>query len=83
MVLLESKESNNMFATTDTDVDYAPMVGKKELQFNVRMAVEDFDLLQKAADILWPRAILSKSAIILGLAKIAAEDAVRSTRKRR
>ncbi len=29
------------------------------------MAVEDFDLLQKAADILWPKAILSKSAIIL------------------
>ena len=47
------------------------------------MAVEDFDLLQKAADILWPKAILSKSAIILGLAKIAAEDAVRSARKRR
>jgi hypothetical protein len=47
------------------------------------MAVEDFDLPQKAANLPRPRAILSKSAIILGLAKIAAEEAVRSARKRR
>jgi len=34
-------------------------------------------LLRRAADLLWPRAILSKSALILGLAKIAAEDALK------
>jgi hypothetical protein len=59
------------------------MAGKKELQFNVRMSEDDFALLQQAADILWPRAILSKNAMILGLAKIAAEDAVKSSRKRK
>jgi hypothetical protein len=39
-----------------------------------------YDLLEKAANLLWPQAILSKSAIILGLAKIAAEDAIRTPR---
>ena len=58
------------------------MAGKKELQFNVRMSEEDFALLQRAADVLWPRAILSKSALILGLAKIAAEDALKPRKKK-
>ena len=58
------------------------MAGKKELQFNVRMSEEDFALLQRAADVLWPRAILSKSALILGLAKIAAEDALKAQKKK-
>lgn len=31
-------------------------------------------MLRRAADTLWPNAILSNSAIILGLAKIAATD---------
>ena len=48
--------------------------GKCTLQVNVKMTTEDFELLKRAADKLWPDAILSNSGIILGLAKIAARD---------
>jgi len=40
----------------------------------VRMSEEDFSLLKRAADEIWPRAILTNSSIILGLAKIHAEE---------
>jgi len=47
---------------------------KRTVQVNVKMSEEDFELLQRAAAALWPDAILSNSAIILGLAKISAKD---------
>jgi len=49
--------------------------GKRTVQVNVKMTAEDFELLKRAADKLWPDAILSNSGIILGLAKIAAREA--------
>jgi hypothetical protein len=48
--------------------------GKRTVQVNVKMSSEDFTTLQKAANALWPEAILSNSGIILGLAKLAAKD---------
>jgi hypothetical protein len=56
--------------------------GKRTVQVNVKMTVEDFELLKRAAHKLWPDAILSNSGIILGLAKIAARDmAAKKARK--
>jgi hypothetical protein len=48
--------------------------GKRTVQVNVKMSSEDFTTLQKAANALWPEAILSNSGTILGLAKLAAKD---------
>jgi hypothetical protein len=48
--------------------------GKRTVQVNVKMTVEDFATLQRAANSLWPEAILSNSGIILGLARLAAKD---------
>jgi hypothetical protein len=48
--------------------------GKRTVQVNVKMSADDFANLQKAANTLWPEAILSNSAIILGLARLAAKD---------
>lgn len=48
--------------------------GKRTVQVNVKMSAEDFTTLQKAANALWPDAILSNSGIILGLARLAAKD---------
>jgi hypothetical protein len=48
--------------------------GKRTIQVNVKMSSEDFTALQKAANALWPEAILSNSGIVLGLAKLAAKD---------
>jgi len=50
--------------------------GKRTVQVNVKMSAEDFELLQQAANKLWPEAILSSSGIVLGLAKIAAKNAL-------
>ena len=51
--------------------------GKRTVQVNVRLSVEDFALVEKAAKILWPGAVLTNSGILLGLAKIAAQDALK------
>lgn len=48
--------------------------GKRTIQVNVKMSADDFATLQRAANALWPEAILSNSAIILGLAGLAAKD---------
>jgi hypothetical protein len=36
----------------------------------------DFAELKRAADVLWPGAILTNSSVILGLAKLKASDAL-------
>jgi hypothetical protein len=51
--------------------------GKRTVQVNVKMSGEDFALLKEAAQKLWPDAVISNSGILLGLAKIAAKEAVR------
>ena len=56
---------------------------KRDVQVNVKLSADDFAMLKKASDTLWPRAILSNSAIILGLAKIAAEDTLKQKKTRK
>jgi len=57
--------------------------GKRTIQVNVKMSVEDFNALKKAADLLWPDAVLSNSGIILGLARIAAKKTFKEKSQRR
>jgi hypothetical protein len=52
--------------------------GKRTIQVNVKMSSEDFTTLQKAANALWPEAILTNSAILLGLAKLAAKEVLKT-----
>jgi hypothetical protein len=47
--------------------------GKRTVQVNVKMSGEDFALLQRAAQKLWPDAVISNSGVLLGLAKITAK----------
>jgi hypothetical protein len=54
--------------------------GKRTVQVNVKMSGEDFTTLQKAANALWPDAILSNSGIILGHARLAAKDILKKSR---
>jgi hypothetical protein len=49
----------------------------------VKMTQEDYELLERAANAIWPRAVLTKSNLVLGLAKIAAEDAIAKLPKKR
>jgi hypothetical protein len=47
---------------------------KRTVQVNVKMGEADFKLLHRAAERIWPGAVLSNSGILLGLARIAAKD---------
>jgi len=47
------------------------------------MSPEDWEKLAKAADAIWPRAILTRSSIILGLALLGAESVLPKTRRER
>jgi len=51
---------------------------KRTVQVNVRLSTDDFNLIKRAANALWPDAVLTKSGILLGLAKIAARDVLKS-----
>jgi hypothetical protein len=55
---------------------------KRTVQVNVKMSPEDFQLLKKAAEKKWPDAVMTNSGIVLGLAKIAAREALKSVKKR-
>ncbi len=57
--------------------------GKRTVQVNVKMSADDFTNLQRAASALWPDAILSNSAIVLGLARLAAKDILKKKAGRR
>lgn len=65
--------------STDVTIGGMESTGKRTVQVNVKMSSDDFSLLRRAADALWPDAIVSNSAIILGLAKIAAKDVLDKT----
>jgi hypothetical protein len=52
--------------------------GKRSVQINVRLTEKDYKFMQQAATKLWPNAVLSNSSIVLGLAKIAAQQIVES-----
>jgi uncharacterized protein (DUF1778 family) len=50
--------------------------GKKTIQINVRMNEQDHEMILRAAARLWPHAILTKSAIMLSLARMRAQQAL-------
>ncbi len=54
---------------------------KRTVQINVKMAPEDFALLKKAADVLWPDAVLTRSGIVLGLSKLGAKRVLKEKGK--
>jgi hypothetical protein len=54
---------------------------KRTTSVTVKMSAEDYSLLMKAADHLWPKAVLTKSGIVLGLARLGAESVLSRPRK--
>jgi hypothetical protein len=54
---------------------------KRTTSVTVKMSAEDYSLLMKAADHLWPKAVLTKSGIVLGLARRGAESVLPRPRK--
>jgi hypothetical protein len=56
-------------------------MGKPTTSVTVKMTDEDLKQLLKAAEAIWPKAILTRSSVVLGLAKIGAEHALSTERK--
>lgn len=56
---------------------------KRTVQVNVKMSPEDFALLKKAADLLWPDAVLTRSGVVLGLAKLGAKGVLKKRGRRK
>jgi hypothetical protein len=52
-------------------------MAKRTTSVTVKMTSEDFDLLQKAASAIWPGALLTKSSIVLGLARREATNVLK------
>jgi hypothetical protein len=50
---------------------------KRTTTVTVKMTAEDFALFTKAADHIWPKAILTRSSIVLGLARMGAESVLK------
>ena len=57
-------------------------MNKRTTSVTVKMTAEDYDLLEKAADHIWPKAVLTRSSIVLGLARIGAESILPKSAKR-
>jgi uncharacterized protein (DUF1778 family) len=57
-------------------------MGKRTVSVTVKMSAEDYSLLQKAANTIWPKAVLTRSSIVLGLARIGAETVLKQSRKK-
>jgi len=56
---------------------------KRTTSVTVKMTAEDYALLEKAADHIWPKAVLTRSSIVLGLARIGAESVLPKSQARR
>jgi uncharacterized protein (DUF1778 family) len=56
-------------------------MGKRTTSVTVKMSAEDYSLLQKAADAVWPKALLTRSSIVLGLARIGAEAVLKEKKR--
>jgi hypothetical protein len=57
------------------------LVEKRSISATIKLSAADWELLQKAADHVWPKALLTRSSIILGMAKIGAESVLPASPK--
>lgn len=57
-------------------------MAKRTVSATLKMTEEDDALLTRAAESIWPGAILTKSSIVLGLAKIGAESILKGGKKK-
>lgn len=47
---------------------------KREKQISLRVSAEDWELMMKAAQVAWPKAAMSRAAIVTSLARWKAEE---------
>ena len=57
-------------------------MAKRTSSVTVKMSETDYQMLKKASETVWPGAILTNSSIVLGLAKRAAEEILKTAKKK-
>ena len=57
-------------------------MSKRDVSITVKMTEEDYKLLQRAAAAIWPKAVLTQSGIVLGLARIGAETVLKDSKRK-
>ncbi|MGB6788951.1 MAG: hypothetical protein WBE20_12530 [Candidatus Acidiferrales bacterium] len=55
---------------------------KRTVQVNVKMTEQDFKLLKRASEKRWPDAVMTNSGVVLALARIAARETLRKSKRR-
>lgn len=55
---------------------------KRSTSVTLKMTADDYEKLKKAAAVLWPKALLTKSSMILSLALIAADDVLKGKKQK-
>ena len=56
-------------------------MAKRTVSITAKMTAEDYAHLTKAAEAIWPGALLTKSSIVLGLAKLGADTVLKGKKK--
>jgi hypothetical protein len=56
---------------------------KRDVAISVKVTQDDLKTFQKAGDQLWPGAPLTRSSLVLGLARLGAESILRDKRVRK
>ena len=81
---LETLETRDLLETLQS-VDYkgtmVSIMSKRSTSVTLKMTADDYEKLTRAAAVLWPKALLTKSSMILSLALIAAEDVLKGKKK--
>ena len=57
-------------------------MAKRTAQVNVRLTPEDLEIMQQAAAKVWPGVPITKSTLVLTLARRAAEDILKGKKPR-
>lgn len=56
-------------------------MAKRTTSVTVKMSAEDYAQLEKAANAIWPGAVLTRSSIVLGLARMGADTVLKKKGK--
>jgi hypothetical protein len=80
--VLDSIHRLDILQNTDSKGTMVSRMGKRTTSVTVKMSEQDFELMNKAAETIWPGAPLTKSSIILGLARMGAEAVLKGTKRK-
>ena len=74
--------SSMVFLNAEIASATMPFMPKRSIQVGVRVSDVDLKLIRKAGEALWPGMPITNSTLLLTLARLKAEEIIKTTRKR-